>query len=61
MHPDDSLVRATDAEGRAWRDGVFLPLAEAELPEAPRTADFPDPGAGPPFRRYDAIPRVPRL
>ena len=54
-------IRAPDSEGRAYRDGVFVPLDDAALAEAPRTADFPDPGDGPAFRRQDEIPRVPRL
>jgi hypothetical protein len=58
---DTHAVRCPDAEGRAWRDGVFRPLDDARLPEAPRDADFPDPGSGPPFRRHDEVPRVPRL
>jgi hypothetical protein len=59
MHPD--AIRATEAEGRAYRDGVFIPLDDAALPEAPGTADFPERGSGPPFRRHDEVPRVPRL
>ena len=54
-------IRASDAEGREYRDGVFRPLVESALPEAPRTADFPDPGTGPAFLRHDDVPLVPRL
>lgn len=60
MHADDS-IRAPESEGRAYRDGVFIPLGDATLAAAPDTPDFPDPGAGPAFRRHDEIPRVPRL
>ncbi|HEX6089187.1 MAG TPA: hypothetical protein VFZ13_03400, partial [Gemmatimonadales bacterium] len=60
MHADDS-IRAPESEGRAYRNGVFIPLGDATLAAAPDTPDFPDPGAGPAFRRHDEIPRVPRL
>lgn len=59
MHPD--AIRAPETEGRAYRDGVFIPLDDAALAEAPGTADFPDRGSGPAFRRHDGVPRVPRL
>ena len=59
MHPDD--IRAPDSEGRAYRNGVFIPLDDAALADAPATGEFPDPGDGPPFRRHDEVPRVPRL
>lgn len=54
-------IRSPDDEGRAYRDGVYRPLDEARLPLAPQSPDFPDPGAGRPFRRHDEVPRVPRL
>ena len=54
-------LRAPEAEGRLYRDGVFRPLDESALAEAPRTADFPDPGTGPAFLRHDDVPLVPRL
>ena len=54
-------IRASDTEGREYRDGVFRPLDDASLPAAPRTDEFPDPGAGPAFRRHDDVPLVPRL
>jgi hypothetical protein len=59
--PTDPDIRASDAEGREYRHGVFHPLVDAELADAPSSADFPDPGSGPPFRRHDEVPRVPRL
>ena len=58
--PDDA-VRATDAEGRAYRDGVYHPLAEAELPTAPEDPRFPRRGHGPAYRVHGEVPRVPRL
>ena len=61
MKPAAEAVRASDAEGQAYRHGVFHPLRDAELADAPRSPDFPDPGSGPPFRRHDEVPRVPRL
>ena len=54
-------IRASDTEGREYRDGVFRPLDDASLPAAPRTDEFPDPGTGPAFRRHDDVPLVPRL
>jgi hypothetical protein len=58
--PNDDL-RCPDDEGRQFRDGVYRPLPEAELPLAPDSPDFPDPGHGPPFRLHNEVPRVPRL
>jgi hypothetical protein len=58
--PDDP-VRATDDEGKAYRDGVYHPLAEAELPTAPEDARFPRRGHGPAYRVHNEVPRVPRL
>ncbi len=58
--PNDD-IRADDIEARAYRHGVFIPLDDAGLAEAPAAAAFPDPGDGPPFRRHDEVPRVPRL
>lgn len=54
-------VRASPEEGRRYRSGVFRPLDERSLPDAPEGPSFPRRGVGPPFRRYDDIPRVPRL
>lgn len=58
--PNDDL-RCPDDEGRQFRDGVYRPLPEAELPVAPDAARFPDRGHGPPFRVWNEVPRVPRL
>jgi hypothetical protein len=57
----DSEIYSSHEEGLAYRAGVFQPVDVESLPEAPRSPDFPDPGAGPPFRRVDRVPRVPRL
>ena len=54
-------VSASDEEGREYRNGVYRPLREHELAEAPDAAPFPARGHGPPFRRTDEVPRVPRL
>jgi hypothetical protein len=54
-------IAASDDEGRQYRNGVFRPLPDAELPEAPDSPRFPTRGHGPPFRRHDEVPRVPRL
>lgn len=58
---DPEPIIASEVEGRAYRDGVYEAVDEATLPEAPRTAAFPDPGNGPPLRHLDAMPRVPKL
>jgi hypothetical protein len=57
--PDE--IRAPEEEGKAYRDGVYRPLPEAELPLAPDDPRFPRRGHGPPYRVYDEVPRVPRL
>lgn len=57
----DQQIAAPDEEGRQYRQGVFRPLADHELAAAPDTAEFPVRGHGPPFRRHDEVPRVPRL
>lgn len=54
-------VCCTDAEGRRYRDGVYRPLAESELPVAPGDSEFAVRGHGPPFRLVSEVPRVPRL
>lgn len=59
--PSESDVRCDDSEGRAFREGVYRPLEDTGLEVASSTPDFPDPGAGPPFRRVDEVPRVPRI
>lgn len=59
--PGDPEVYCSHEEGRAYRDGVYRPVEAEALPDAPPDPDFPDPGHGPPFRRLDEIPRVPRL
>ncbi|CAA9306228.1 MAG: hypothetical protein AVDCRST_MAG89-814, partial [uncultured Gemmatimonadetes bacterium] len=57
----DDPVRAPDADGRAYREGVYHPLVEAELPTAPEDPRFPRRGHGPAYRIYGEVPRVPRL
>jgi hypothetical protein len=54
-------VAASDDEGRRYREGVYRPLPESELPEAPDAAPFPARGHGPPYRVWNEVPRVPRL
>jgi len=54
-------VLATDEEGRAYRDGVFEPVDEGGLEDAPDGGGFPTRGHGPAFKRAVKIPRVPRL
>jgi hypothetical protein len=57
----DPEIHCSHEEALAYRDGVYRPLDEDALVAAPRTPDFPDPGAGPPLWRVDRMPRVPRL
>ncbi len=54
-------VRAPDAEGRRFRHGVYEPLDEEALPDAPDDRRFPARGHGPPLKLHDTVPRVPRL
>jgi len=54
-------VLASDEEGRAYRDGVFEPVSEESLEDAPDGGSFPTRGHGPPFKRAAKIPRVPKL
>ena len=58
--PDDP-IRALDHEGRAYREGVYHPLPEADLPTAPEDSRFPRRGHGPAYRVHGEVPRVPRL
>ena len=59
--PAPEEIGCSDEEGRAYRDGVFLPLDEENLPLAPEDALHPVVGHGPRFRAVNAVPRVPRL
>lgn len=54
-------IRCSDAEGRRYRHGVYQPLDEESLPEAPDFSSLPARGSGPPFRMHPEVPRVPRL
>ena len=57
----DAETRCSDAEGRRYREGVYHPLDETRLPDAPDTPTLPHRGSGPPFKLYQDVPRVPRL
>lgn len=57
----DHPVRCSDAAGRKYRAGVFHPLDDASLPDAPEGEKFPRRGSGPPFKLYQEVPCVPRL
>ncbi|MDX1394238.1 MAG: Nramp family divalent metal transporter [Gemmatimonadota bacterium] len=63
MSPPDvaSAVQASDEEGRRYRHGVFEPIVEAGLADAPDDARFPARGTGPAFKVLDRVPRVPRV
>jgi len=54
-------IRAPAEEGRKYRQGVYRPLIEDDLPEAPEEPSFPVRGTGPPFRQQSEVPRVPRV
>ncbi len=54
-------VRCSDAEGRGFRGGVYRPLEEAALEDAPDHPSLPSRGHGPPFHRHDEVPRVPKV
>ncbi|MCZ6756413.1 MAG: Nramp family divalent metal transporter, partial [Gemmatimonadetes bacterium] len=57
----DHPVRCSDTAGRKYRAGVFHPLDDASLPDAPEEEKFPRRGSGPPFKLYQEVPCVPRL
>lgn len=48
-------------EGRRYRDGVYQPVDENELPDAPDGGAFPSRGHGPPFKLVRRMSRVPPL
>ena len=54
-------LRCAPDEGIAYRRGVYRPLPEGSLSEAPDDPALPRRGWGPPFRVHDEVPRVPRL
>lgn len=54
-------VQATEEQGRRYRKGVYDPVTEGELEDAPDDARFPVPGAGPAFKHIARVPRVPRV
>ncbi|MEE8062190.1 MAG: hypothetical protein V3T16_10170, partial [Gemmatimonadales bacterium] len=59
--PTDHQVRCSDTAGRKYRAGVFHPLDDTSLPDAPEGDEFPHRGYGPPFKLHQEVPRVPRL
>jgi len=56
----DAISSSTE-EGQRYRGGVYEPLDESDLPDAPETEAFPDRGHGPPFKFVRRMSRVPRL
>ncbi len=56
-----SDVAAPDEEGRRFRQGIYRPIPDAGLPDAPDDLRFPARGSGPPFKLLQNVPRVPRL
>ena len=59
--PSAAEIAASDDEGGRYREGVYRPLPEPDLPEAPDASPFPKRGSGPPYRVWSDVPRVPRL
>ncbi|HEU4463583.1 MAG TPA: Nramp family divalent metal transporter [Gemmatimonadota bacterium] len=57
----DPEIHCAPEEGSGFREGVYRPLDLATLPDAPRDPSFPAHGHGPPYYRFDEVPRVPRL
>lgn len=57
----DNEVSCTDEAGREYRAGVYHPLDDATLTDAPGSPTLPAPGSGPPFKLHQEVPRVPRL
>ncbi len=57
----DSHTRCPDEQGRQYRDGVYQPLEDASLPDAPSVPSLPHRGSGPPFKLQQNVPCVPRL
>lgn len=57
----DHQVRCSDTAGQRYRTGVYEPLDDASLPDAPEDIGFPSRGSGPPFKLHQEVPCVPRL
>ena len=57
----DHQIRCSDAAGRKYRAGVYHPLDDASLPDAPEGEGFPRRGSGPPFKLHQEVPCVPKL
>jgi hypothetical protein len=57
----DPETRCSEDEGRQYREGVYRPLDEAALADAPDTPSLPTRGSGPPFKLQQEVPCVPRL
>ena len=55
------VVASTEDEGRRYRGGIYEPLDESTLPDAPDGGTFPQRGHGPPFKLVRKMSRVPRL
>jgi len=59
LAPDE--ITCPDQEGRQYRRGVYRPLDDESLPQAPAQDSLPRRGHGPRFRLHQEVPRVPRL
>ncbi len=58
---DPQDVYCDPAEAAEYRKGVFRDIDEEGLPEAPEDPRYPARGAGPAFRLFNQVPRVPKL
>lgn len=56
-----SAVRASDEQGRRYRAGVYEPIDERLLEDAPDDPAYPAKGTGPPFKLVATMPPVPRV
>jgi len=54
-------LRAPDEEGRRYRSGVYRPVDDRSLPDAPEGPGFPARGRGRPYKLLPGVLRVPRL
>jgi hypothetical protein len=60
--PDSGhAVQATDEQGRRYRAGVYDPIDESDLEDAPDDPGYPARGTGPAFKRVASMPRVPKV
>jgi len=54
-------IAASDEEGSRYRAGVYEPIDESTLEDAPDGGSYPVRGHGPAFKKGPKVPRVPKL